>query len=77
MNDSQKIINFWRKACLQKKGAIEDTPFGPDALVYKVAGKMFALLSQRKDGIGLNLKCDPQEALLSETVFQLSPLAII
>lgn len=28
---------------LSKPGAEETTPFGPDVLVYKVGGKMFAL----------------------------------
>ncbi|WP_411745599.1 MmcQ/YjbR family DNA-binding protein [Reinekea sp.] len=54
---------------MSKKGAIEDTPFGPDALVFKVSGKMFALLTQRKDGLSLNLKCDPQEALIIRDSF--------
>tara|TARA_B100000809_G_scaffold261591_1_gene310786 strand:+ start:562 stop:717 length:156 start_codon:yes stop_codon:yes gene_type:complete len=29
--------------CLRLKGGEETAPFGPDVLVYKVAGKMFAL----------------------------------
>ena len=32
-----------------KIGAIEEYPFGPEALVIKVAGKMFALLSEGED----------------------------
>ena len=31
---------------LAKKGATEETPFGPGALVYKVMGKMFALVAE-------------------------------
>lgn len=54
---------------MSKKGAVEETPFGPDALVYKVAGKMFALLNQREHGLGINLKCDPQEALIIRDSF--------
>jgi hypothetical protein len=34
-----------REYCLTEAGATEDTPFDPDALVLKVAGKMFALAS--------------------------------
>ena len=45
--------------CLSKKGAEEDFPFGPDVLVIKVAGKMFALISQRENKLCLSLKCDP------------------
>jgi predicted DNA-binding protein (MmcQ/YjbR family) len=66
---TQQAMNYWRDVCLSKKGAVEDTPFGPDALVYKVAGKMFALLSQRKEGLSLNVKCDPQEALIIRDSF--------
>ena len=32
-----------RTLCLSLPGATEDMPFGPDALVFKVRGKMFAL----------------------------------
>ncbi|MNZ92235.1 hypothetical protein D3C78_1112530 [compost metagenome] len=46
--------------CLKKKGATKDYPFGPEPLVIKVAGKMFALIFEEKSGhIRLNLKCDP------------------
>ncbi|MWV42745.1 MmcQ/YjbR family DNA-binding protein [Paenibacillus sp. HJL G12] len=48
------------KYCVEKKGATEDYPFGPDPLVFKIAGKMFALLSEEKgDYSSLTLKCDP------------------
>jgi predicted DNA-binding protein (MmcQ/YjbR family) len=53
-----------RSYCLSQKGVTEETPFGPDALVYKVGGKMFALLSIDRLPPALNLKCDPERALL-------------
>lgn len=34
-----------RNFCLSKTGVTEEQPFGPDNAVYKVMGKMFALLS--------------------------------
>ena len=37
------------------------SPFGPDNVVYKVGGKMFALVSL--DLPRINLKCDPDTAL--------------
>ncbi len=43
--------------------AEETTPFGPDALVYKVCGKMFALTDPGKFPTKVNLKCDPDRAL--------------
>ncbi len=53
-----------REYLLGKTGATEGQPFGPDVLVYKVAGKMFAFLKiDDEDGLGrCNLKCDPVRA---------------
>lgn len=36
-----------------------DYPFGEDVAVYKVGGKMFALISEGKLPVRLSLKCDP------------------
>jgi predicted DNA-binding protein (MmcQ/YjbR family) len=47
---------------LALKGAILDYPFGPDAAVFKVAGKMFALVAWDEDPLRITLKCDPAEA---------------
>ena len=33
-----------RDKMLDRLGATEETPFGPDALVYKVKGKVFAII---------------------------------
>lgn len=43
-------------------------PFGPDALVYKIRGKMFAYTSQSSNQPFVTLKCTPQdvEVLTSE-----------
>ncbi len=49
--------------CLGKGDAIEDLPFGPDVLVFKVAGKMFALAALDEMPTTVNLKCDPDWAL--------------
>lgn len=42
-------------------GAMEDTPFGPGALVFKVAGKVFAILEESApDKVAqVTLKCEP------------------
>ena len=53
----------FREYCLGKAGATEETPFGPDNLVFKVAGKMFALLALEEIPPAANLKCDPDRAL--------------
>ncbi|MCK5791348.1 MAG: MmcQ/YjbR family DNA-binding protein [Ketobacter sp.] len=52
-----------------KPEAIEDYPFGPDAAVYKVQGKMFALVFVQQGECRVNLKCDPQEAMELRHVF--------
>jgi predicted DNA-binding protein (MmcQ/YjbR family) len=41
----------------------EEQPFGPDADVYKVAGKMFAILSPNETPPAISLKCDPVIAM--------------
>ncbi|MEC0125084.1 MmcQ/YjbR family DNA-binding protein [Paenibacillus pabuli] len=46
--------------CLKKKGAIKDYPFGSNPVVFKIAGKMFALIFEDKENDPyINLKCDP------------------
>jgi predicted DNA-binding protein (MmcQ/YjbR family) len=56
-------IESFREYCLSKPGATEDTPFGEDVLVFKVAGKMFALAPLDEITATANLKCDPDLAL--------------
>jgi predicted DNA-binding protein (MmcQ/YjbR family) len=53
-------IEAFREHCLSKKGVTEETPFGPDTLVFKVLGKMFTL-THLEDFDGINLKVDPEE----------------
>jgi predicted DNA-binding protein (MmcQ/YjbR family) len=55
---------------LSKPGAEETMPFGPDTLVYKVGGKMFALTSPDDFPSSLNLKCDPARALALRDTYQ-------
>lgn len=58
-------IEDYRTYCLTKKAVTEHFPFDDDVLVFKVAGKMFALasLSQWEKGEAyINLKCDPDYA---------------
>jgi predicted DNA-binding protein (MmcQ/YjbR family) len=45
----------------QFKGTEASYPFGPEALVYKVMGKMFALVSQKEEVPRVTLKCIPDE----------------
>lgn len=52
-----------RQYLLGKHGAREGLPFGPDVLVLKVAGKIFALFPFDAIPPRVNLKCDPALAL--------------
>lgn len=52
-----------RRYLLGKRGAVEEFPFGPDTLVFKVMGRMFALIALEDAPLRLNLKCDPGQAL--------------
>ena len=70
-----------RDHCLMQLQSIEDFPFGPDAYVYKVVGKVFAILSEQRTEqstaqsgpreriANINLKCAPTEALMLRQIF--------
>ena len=50
-------------ACGAKPGAVEDYPFGDDTAVFKVGGKMFALVPLGPPPGSISLKCDPDLAV--------------
>ncbi len=52
-----------REYCLARPGVTEGFPFNDTALVFKVMGKMFALLDLSENSRGISLKCDPQMAV--------------
>ena len=56
-------VERFREYCIAKPGATEDSPFGPEHIVFKVGGKMFALLAFEEVPPTANLKCDPDLAL--------------
>jgi predicted DNA-binding protein (MmcQ/YjbR family) len=53
MVDYRSLLNGFQ-------GATEETPFGPEALVYKVGGKMFAILTADETPQRLSLKGPPE-----------------
>jgi predicted DNA-binding protein (MmcQ/YjbR family) len=55
-------IESLREYCIAKKGADESFPFGEDTLVFKVKGKIFALVNLNGE-LSINLKCDPVFAI--------------
>lgn len=52
-----------REYCISKADVTEGFPFNDTALVFKVGGKMFALLDLSEDSRGISLKCDPELAI--------------
>ena len=56
-------IEAFREYCLTKKGVTEGFPFDRDTLVFKVMGKMFAVVPLERLPAQANLKCDPERAL--------------
>ena len=56
-------IDVLRDYCLAKNGVTEELPFGPDTLVFKVMGKIFALVGLDEVPLRVNLKCDPERAI--------------
>lgn len=55
-------IEEFRIFCLSKPAVTEEFPFDPETLVYKVAGKVFALTGLDEVNFKVNLKCDPDYA---------------
>ncbi len=49
--------------CSNLPKAVEDYPFGDDVAVFKIGGKMFALVMLTGEPGRVNLKCDPDWAL--------------
>ena len=54
---------------LDKPESWEDFPFGPEAAVYKIDKKMFALIAYREGQDFINLKCDPDQAFILRDIF--------
>ncbi|PJF41634.1 MAG: MmcQ-like protein [Phototrophicales bacterium] len=57
-----------RAYCLDKKGADAEFPFGPEAEVFKVMGKMFALIPVDAPW-RITLKCDPTLAEMQRQTY--------
>lgn len=58
------------KTYLQNKLATtEELPFGPEALVYKVCGKIYALIAWQETPLRITLKVAPEQADLQRAMF--------
>lgn len=59
MNDLERLHRY----LLSFPFTTEEFPFGPQAAVYKVAGKLFSILTPDDVPPRMNLKCDPNLAI--------------
>ena len=57
------MVDDARSCLMAMEKVTEETPFGPDVLVYKVLGKMFATVGFEDEVGRMNLKCDPEWAV--------------
>ncbi len=59
-----------RNYCLTLPQTREDYPFGPDVQVLKIKEKLFAVMATRQGIERVNLKCDPEEAIILREIFK-------
>ena len=52
-----------RAYVMAKPGVTDGFPFGPEVMVFKVGGKIFALMAWEDCPLFINLKCDPERAV--------------
>ncbi len=52
-------LNVLNAGLAAMRGVQADRPFGPEPLVYKVGGKVFAMVADTDAGGRVTLKCDP------------------
>jgi len=63
-----------RRFCLAQPGAEETFPFGPEASVFKVGGKMFAVVGLKAKPLRVTLKCEPELSVqLRNTYREITP----
>lgn len=52
-----------RDFCLSMPYVTEDCPFGPDAVTYRIGGKIFCMMDLSGHWQFYNLKCDPDYSI--------------
>ena len=68
------MLDELRTYCLSKPFVSESFPFDDTTLVFKLHHKIFALISLEQEPLRMNLKCDPQKAILfREKYYQVIP----
>jgi predicted DNA-binding protein (MmcQ/YjbR family) len=55
---------------LSKKGASKEFPFGDYVAVFKVMGKMFAVISEQDNPTRINLKATPEDCIAFREIYE-------
>ena len=63
---NEKVRNYF----LSCPESYEDFPFGEEITIFKIKNKWFGLLVEREGNLQINLKCDPDEALILRDLFK-------
>ncbi len=61
--DLDPMMEPLREYMLSKPGCTADFPFGPEAMVFRVGGKMCGLLAWEEVPVYISLKCDPERSV--------------
>jgi predicted DNA-binding protein (MmcQ/YjbR family) len=59
-----------KELCLCLPGTSCDYPFDEVTLVFRVSDKMFALINESREPLSINLKCNPDEALVLRSMYE-------
>lgn len=58
-----------RRYLISKPGSTEEVPFGPEHLVYKVMGKIFAVVGWDEEPMTMSMKAEPERVEELRQVF--------
>jgi len=61
--DLDPRMDVLRDYMLSKPATTDDFPFGPQAMAFRVAGKIFGIMPWEENPISISLKCDPDRAV--------------
>ena len=50
--------------------SLEDFPFGPETPIFKIKNKWFGFLRYKNNIAHINLKCNPEEAMVIRDIFE-------
>jgi len=61
--DLDPRMDILRDYMLGMPATADDFPFGPQAMVFRVAGKIFGIMAWEENPVTISLKCDPDRAV--------------